>query len=347
VIGRSGSVAAPAGSRLLVREDGSIAGTVGGGALEGEVMADARTAIEAEMPLVREFDFTGDTAGENLQICGGKVTIFTEIIFPTCFERELAEKLLHEINNNRSVALVSEVSESYGSLPPSGHRMAFNRSGILAGSLTGKDLNELVAARAIALFDNPDPLLLTGEESGGQRSFLVDYLHPEPVLVVFGGGHIGRPLAHLGALTGFRVVIVDDRPEFAAPERFPDAEWTFCGDYGEMFDKIGIGPSHYLVSVTRCHTTDRLVIKKAAVSDAAYIGMIGSRRKVSLLWKELQEEGITREQLERVHAPVGISIEAETPAEIAVSIIAQIISCRRGRRPVIHTAKFTLAGAGQ
>ncbi len=346
VLARSGSVPAPAGSRLLVREDGSIAGTVGGGALEGQVTGDARRAIASSTPVIREFDFGGDKTAESLQICGGRISIYTEVIFPCDSERELVGTILREIGAGKSVALATAVMSSYPQTPMVDQRMAFSGEQVLAGSLAGDDLSELVMSNALPLFEGSDPLFLELDDHSGRRSHLkgvlVDFIHPAPVLVVFGGGHIGRPLAKLGALCGFRVVVADDRDEFASPERFPDADQTLSGDYGKIIGQLGIGPRHYLVSVTRCHTTDSQVIEHAAGTLAAYIGMIGSRRKIGMIWRELEGKGIPREQLERVHAPVGVDIDAETPEEIAVSIIAQVIACRRAHRPIIHHEKISL-----
>ncbi len=346
VLARSGSVPAPAGSRLLVREDGTLAGTVGGGALEGQVTLDARDAIARDAPVIRRFDFGGAKTAESLQICGGRITLYTEVVYPTGSERELVESTLREMKKSRSVALATAVMSAYPDTPPAGHRMAFGRQGPIAGGLAEPGWSELVIEKSLPLFDGDDPLFLEVENPvqrcSALKGFLIDFIHPAPVLIVFGGGHIGRPLARLGALCGFRVVVADDRAEFASPERFPDADQTLSGDYGKIIGQLEIGPRHYLVSVTRCHTTDLQVIEHTAGTPAAYIGMIGSRRKTSMIRRELEGKGIAREHLERIHAPVGVDIKAETPEEIAVSIIAQLIAVRRAHRPTIHHEKIFL-----
>ncbi len=345
VLARSGSVPAPAGSRLLVREDGTLAGTVGGGALEGQVTLDAREAVARDAPLIRQFDFGGAKTAESLQICGGRITIYTEVVYPTGPERKLVESTLREMKKNRSVALATAVMSAYPDIPPAGHRMAFGRQGPIAGELLEPELSKLVMAKALPLFGGDDPLFLEVDDPPRRfpalKGFLIDFIHPAPVLIVFGGGHIGRPLARLGTLCGFRVVVADDRAEFASAERFPEAEQTLSGDYGKIIGQLEIGPRHYLVSVTRCHTTDLQVIEHVAGTPAAYIGMIGSRRKTNMIWRELEGKGIAREHLQRVHAPVGVDIKAETPEEIAVSIIAQLIAVRRAVRPTIHHEKIS------
>ena len=346
VIGRSGSVPAPANSKLLVDSAGKIWGTVGGGALEGEVHHQAREAIAAEQPNVKSFDFQSDKLESAVQICGGKITLYTEVIFPTAREKEIFSVALEAVRASRTAALVTAVQSAYSEKPPAGQRLLLGREGVLAGSLARPEWNRKLSERAAGIFGQEDPLYLELAEKQADypdlAGFLIEFIHPAPALVIFGGGHIGVPLCRLGALCGFRVIVVDDRAEYADPARFPEAERTLHSDFEEAFETLEIGPRHYLVSVTRCHTTDRKVIGRAAGLPAAYIGMIGSRRKVKLLWEELERRGVERTALERVHAPVGVEIGAETPEEIAVSIMAQIIQTRRGKKPGINQGSISL-----
>ena len=346
VISRSGSVPAPANSKLLVDSAGKIWGTVGGGALEGEVHHQAREVIAAERPSIKSFDFQSDSLESALQICGGKITLYTEVIFPTAQEIAIYSTALEAIRASRTAALVTAVQTAYSERPPSGPRVLLGREGVLAGSLARPEWNRKLSEKAKEMFGQEDPLYLELAEkpAGCQHlaGFLIELIHPAPALVIFGGGHIGVPLCRLGALCGFRVTVVDDRAEYADPARFPEAERTLHSDFEKVFDSLEIGPRHYLVSVTRCHTTDRQVIGRAAGLPAAYIGMIGSRRKVKLLWEELERRGVERVALERVHAPVGVEIGAETPEEIAVSILAQIIQTRRDKKPGINQGSIRL-----
>ena len=344
VIGRSGSVPAPANAKLLVKEDGTIVGTVGGGALEAEVKGEAQRAISAKRPAVINFDFGAQASQDSIQICGGGISLFIEVIFPSGGEKEFFSKVLQEIHCSHSVALVSAVESSYRDKPPGGHRLLFDELGILAGGLARPEWNERVREAACGLLEQDDPLYLELEDRPEDypelEGFLVEFIHPAPTLVVFGGGHIGRPLCQLGAICGFRVVVVDDRAEFADHERFPEAEHTIHSDYTSVFDSLQVGSNHYLVSVTRSHATDRQVIGQALRYRCAYIGMIGSRRKIKIIWEQLEKNGVDRTLLERVHAPVGVDIRAETPGEIAVSIMAEIIKTRRKRKPEIRKQKI-------
>jgi len=150
-----------------------------------------------------------------------------------------------------------------------------------------------------------------------------------PVLLIFGGGHISFSLARIGKMVDFRVVVVDDRPEFANADRFPEADETIAEEMASVMGRLETGSSSYIVIVTRGHQHDAQVLEWAAATEAAYVGMIGSRKKITTIFSHLKARGITQEQLDRVHAPIGLAIGAETPEEIAVAIMAQIIQVRR------------------
>ncbi|HEX5726487.1 MAG TPA: XdhC family protein, partial [Longimicrobiaceae bacterium] len=155
---------------------------------------------------------------------------------------------------------------------------------------------------------------------------------PPPELVVVGAGHIARPLCRIGALLGYRVTVLDDRPEFATRERFPEAAEVRQADFSDPFRGVRIGPGTHLVLVTRGHKYDfealRDVLRRPGAP--AYVGMVGSRRRTRAALAQLAREGIAPERLRAVHAPVGLDIGAETPEEIAVAIAAELVRVRRG-----------------
>ena len=199
-----------------------------------------------------------------------------------------------------------------------------------AGSLGDPALDARAEAAARAL--------LSGEGRSGPRALeggctlYLEAHHPPPELVIVGAGHIARPLCRLGAMLGFRVRVLDDRPEFATRERFPEAEEVRRADFSDPFRGVPVGPETHLVLVTRGHRYDyealRDVLRRPV--EPAYVGMIGSRRRVRAALEQLSREGIDPERMARVHAPVGLDIGAETPEEIALAIAAEIIRVRRG-----------------
>jgi xanthine dehydrogenase accessory factor len=228
-----GSIPSYQSAKLLVREDGSIIGTVGGGCVEAEVWNAAREVIATEKPRHLSFNLGQDAAYDNGLICGGQLDIFVEPVIP----------------------------------PP--------------------------------------------------RAFL------------FGAGHISKSLSKVAVLAGFATTIIDDRDTFANRDRFPEADEVFAGEYEDIFAKMPIHETSYLIIVTRGHRDDMRVLRMAVATEARYIAMIGSKRKVIGVVNALEQQGMARERLERIHAPMGLEIGAISPEEIAVSVVAEMIAVRR------------------
>jgi xanthine dehydrogenase accessory factor len=224
---------------MLVREDGSTAGTIGGGCVEADVWAAAKEVMEKETPRKLVFHLNNEATYDNGLICGGTVEIFVE------------------------------------------------------------------------------PIL------------------PQPVVYLFGGGHISTAVAKAAQAAGFGVGVVDDREAFANAQRFPMAQEVFTS-YDEAFEKLKPNGSSYLVIVTRGHKEDMRVLAWAVRTQARYVGMIGSRRKVLSVYKALENEGYRREEFERVYAPMGLEIGALSPEEIAVSIVAELVAVRRNAGGAAH-----------
>ena len=231
IIGTEGSTPRETGAKMLVREDGTILGTIGGGCLEGQVIAEAIMVIREEKPRIFHYDLTGKEAAG--MICGGVLDIYIEPIIPT------------------------------------------------------------------------------------------------PAVFIFGGGHISLFVSKISAMAGFQVAVIDDRAEFASTERFPEAQRVIAEKFSQVFPQLQVNRSSYLVIVTRGHAGDQEVLEWALTTEARYIGMIGSKKKIRTVYQNLEAQGTAREKLQRVHAPIGLEIGALTPEEIAVSIVGQMIQVRR------------------
>jgi xanthine dehydrogenase accessory factor len=229
----NGSIPSYESAKMLIREDGSIMGTIGGGCVEADVWTAAREVIETEKPRHLTFSLGQDAAYDNGLICGGQLDIFVEPVTP------------------------------------------------------------------------------------------------EPRAYIFGGGHVSKSISKIANMAGFATVIVDDREAFANKERFPEADETYADEYENVFPKLNITSSAYLVIVTRGHRDDMRVLRWAVGTPARYIAMIGSKRKTISVVKELVKEGIAREAFEKIYAPMGLEIGAETPEEIAISVVAEMIATRR------------------
>jgi xanthine dehydrogenase accessory factor len=185
---------------------------------------------------------------------------------------------------------------------------------------------------ALVKYDlNDDFVQESGLICGGQMEVYIDPIAPVPPLYIVGAGHVGWHLARFAADAGFRIHVVDDREKFANAERFPHAATIEVDDIGAWLHRAELPASAYAVVVTRGHTHDFEALRALAARDLRYIGLIGSRAKVARIFDALQAEGMPIEALARVHAPIGLDIGAITPAEIAVSILAELIAIRHGK----------------
>jgi xanthine dehydrogenase accessory factor len=241
IVHTNGSIPSYESSRMLVREDGSIAGTIGGGCVEADVWAAAKEVMQTESPRKMTFNLNNEANYDNGLICGGMLEVFVE------------------------------------------------------------------------------PIL------------------PQPVLYIFGGGHISIALANAASAAGFVIGIVDDRESFANRERFPMAREIYTS-FDEAFGKIQPGAATYVVIVTRGHKDDMRVLGWAVGTSPRYIGMIGSKRKVLSVYQALEKTGVTPDKFTNVHAPIGLNIGELTPEEIAISITAELIAVRRGATNLSHKA---------
>jgi xanthine dehydrogenase accessory factor len=229
----NGSIPSYESAKMLVRDDGTFAGTIGGGCVEAEVWNAAREAMDDGKPRHLTFNLGQDAAYDNGLICGGQLNVFIEPVAP------------------------------------------------------------------------------------------------QPMALIFGAGHISKSLSRIAAMAGFGTVIVDDRDTFANRERFPEADEIHAAAYEEVFPKLAVNSSSYIVIVTRGHRDDMRVLKWAVDTPARYVAMIGSKRKTIGVIRELEKEGVPRGKFERLHAPMGLDIGAVTPEEIAVSVVAEMIAVRR------------------
>jgi xanthine dehydrogenase accessory factor len=233
IVSVRGSIPSFQTAKLLVREDGSLVGTIGGGCVEAEVWNAAREVMRTEQPRNMSFSLGQDAAYDNGLICGGQLEVFVECITP------------------------------------------------------------------------------------------------QPAALIFGGGHISKSLAKVLDLAGFGVSVIDNRDAFANRERFPEARDVYAEEYEDVFPKLAVNESSYIVIVTRGHRDDMRVLRWAITTPARYIAMIGSKRKTIGVIKELEKEGIPRTAFERVFAPMGFEIGAVSPEEIAISVGAEMIAMRR------------------
>jgi xanthine dehydrogenase accessory factor len=227
-----------------------------------------------------------------------------------------------------------------GSTPrEAGTKMVVYPDGHIVGTIGGGAMEAAVIDQAVeAIAQGASRMVhyeLRDPESGdlgicgGTADVYVDVVASAPTLVVVGAGHVALPVAEIGHMCGFRVVVLDDRPEMASEERFPHATQRIVGDIAESLRAMPVHANTYIVIITRGHAYDEAALRAVIDSPAAYVGMIGSRRKVRTTFDRLLADGIAQTSIQRVHSPIGLNIGAQTPAEIAVSILAEIVMHRR------------------
>jgi len=338
IVSSKGSLPMSKKAKMLVRGDGKIIGTVGGGCLEADVWDEARDVMDAGEASLQKFILTEEHAGENGLNCGGNVEIFTEPLL-----KADAEEMFTEITRIRDARESAVLATRVTSGQSTASKILVRQDGSSMGSLGDPALESAVREVLAEHGRIPEDLLEVlevGADSQGQphRVFL-ESIVPEPSLYLFGGGHVSFAIARIAATVGFRIVIVDDRPMFANKDRFPMADETLILDLDSAFDDLKIDDLSYICAVTRGHQFDKPIVRQAMNTNAAYIGMLGSRRKIALMWKEFEAEGFSQEQLARVHAPIGLDIGADNPEEIAVSVVAELVNQRRSHGKPSHQVK--------
>lgn len=312
VIDRSGSAPRSAGAKMLVRQDGEIEGTVGGGILEAQVRELAGKVLKDHKAAIQGFIFDGKDAASMDAICGGQVDVLIEWI---------------NVENPDTAAVIRGLKSSFEN-----HQKSWLLTLLLPGAVSTShalvredravtgSLPESVSIDSIREIRTPKQKEIEG------KLLIIEPVNNAGSALIFGAGHVSRSLAEFTHAVGFRTVVIDDRPEYASRERFPQADQIVILDsFSELAKKVEMDRDSYIVIVTRGHLNDQDVLEQALKTKAVYIGMIGSRRKCELIFQDLRKKGFTEDDLRRVHAPIGLPIRAETPEEIGVSIAAEMI----------------------
>ena len=256
-------------------------------------------------------------------------------------QAQIAEEVVRAAQGGPAVAVATVIRAPEGAQPAMGDKLLVRADGSWLGSLGA--LEEAVAAdchtamtripreHVQSLFYRGDGRRLRRLEAGpDQFEVMIEVAERPATLLIVGGGHVGNSIATIAGHAGFSLAVLDDREAFANPERFPTADRVICGDFVEELRRFPIDANTYVVLVSRGHKQDELSLREVVNSEAAYVGMIGSLRRVGTVLTHLAREGYGRDALERVHTPIGLDIGAETPEEIAVSIVAELIGVRRG-----------------
>jgi len=307
-----GSLPMARDAKLVVAEHGEYWGTIGGGCTEADVMAQALEAAKRGAPIVVRHTLNADLAGDVGLSCGGTAEFFLE---PVVAELDGLYRAVARAITERIPTLVSTALD-WAAGPAKAARVGDRVVGTdVPGILTG--VEHL-------------PLTPTVDE---QRGLFVEPVPRLPRVIVFGAGHVGNEIARLAARAGFYVVVIDDRREFADPSRLPGVDEVIVENLRTVLGRVRLDADDYVLATTRGHQFDAEIVEATAASSARYVGMLGSARKKAVIWKALESLGVPRAALERVRVPIGERIGADTPAEIAVSVVAELIRVRRLGNP--------------
>ena len=328
LVDSSGSIPMSDRAKMIVEAGGRAHGTIGGGCLEAEIHTVARDVLASGRPQSTDYTMTEKQAGEHGLNCGGTVRIYTERIDPD--SGEIFAEVAASRADRSACVLVTRLGE--------GGRALLHPDGRRQGDLTAVPASRLSSWARTAL-DRERPSLQSAEAA----EFFVEPFTPPPILYVFGGGHVGGQIGRLAKNVGFHVILVDDRPYFANPERHPEVDECVAAEVEAVFSRLPPDDQTYIVAATRGHQHDEIVVEHAIARKVRYIGMLGSERKKMILWQRIEARGGDRGRLDQVCSPVGLDIGADTPEEIAVSVVAELIQVRRSDRRKRWKTKRTAA----
>ena len=327
VVRTKGSTPQKAGSMLLVRQDGTGVGTLGGGCVEGDIWFAAREMLRNHSgPEFKDYFLNEDIAARDGLVCGGTMYFYLEPMWEPDSFLDIGSRLINAYEGGDPVGLATVVNVPEGN-PNLGAKLLLMLDGTVEGTLGSKELDDRAVAVARQVADVGSVESFSTDE--GVEVFIEGFTTP-PTLAVIGGGHVGKATADLANMLGYRVFIVDDRPEFSNPERFPYAEQTVVTQYERWSEDLAINVNTFVVVATRGHRFDDMALESALKTRARYIGLMGSRRKNLMIYRRLLDQGVSLERLKEVHAPIGLDIGGLQPEELAVSIMSEIIMTRRG-----------------
>lgn len=309
IVRRVGSAPRQEGSFMFIGEDLKSFGTIGGGVLEAETLAKAQTVMRTKMPILFHYRMDARSVEEEGMLCGGNVDVLLEPVLPeqiTMYEEVFSSAKKRE----RGIFYVRFLNNSFS-------KSFLKTDGLIFGDPLHEEEIKIIQDYG----DLKAPIILD------EKRILIPILI-KSVLYIFGAGHVSRYLAMFANYVDFSVTVIDESEDFANRENFPEAENLIVSSFEDSFKNLDFTGEEYVVIVTRGHKSDTFCLREVLKRPFAYVGMIGSKRKIQTVFEYLRNEGVPDYLLERVHAPIGIDINSETPQEVAISIVAELIKER-------------------
>lgn len=309
VVNKVGAAPREEGAKMFIGEEGRVAGTIGGGRLEAEVEQNALADIGRKDGNLVSFRMNAREVADDGMLCGGDVDVLLEPVLGT--HRDVYEKLGEYVQKGARAIVVTRFGRGFLQ-----KTLVDRHGGIWGDPMDAAEvakLRDFWNEKRVRMVDN---------------TTVMEPLSALPRLYIFGAGHVSQHLATVARIVDFKITVIDDREEFANPVRFPEADRVIVGDFRKVFDELEFTGSEYVVIVTRGHAHDAVVLEETVQRPTRYMGMIGSKRKVGIIFDHLRDKGVSEDILKSVYAPVGIEINSETPQEIAISIVAEMIKVR-------------------
>ena len=328
VIRTKGSTPQKPGAKLLVRQDGSGIGTLGGGCVEGDIWFAAKQLMQrGGAAEYKEYELNEELAAEDGLVCGGTMYFLIDPVYSPEDYLPYAEEISGAYQGEGSVALATVIKSGDDGISVIGDKLFIRENGEIEGSLGSEDID-------VAAIDKAFELMVHGRNeyvitANGAEYFIEAYTTP-PQLVICGGGHVSRALASLAKPLEFRLFITDDREEFANQNRFPEADIVVNEKPEDALPNLPINPNTFIVVATRGHRYDNTALLAAAKTSAKYVGLMGSKRKTILIYEDLMRGELSLERIREIRSPIGLDIRARTPEEIAISIMSEILMFRLG-----------------
>ncbi|MCB2226016.1 MAG: XdhC family protein [Desulfarculaceae bacterium] len=329
IVEATGSAPRSRGSQFFVYDSGFY-GTIGGGRFEADIIAQARACLSQGRADLAHHRLQGKDVADMEMICGGDVSVYLEPLTAGDQEALAIYRAAASAAARGRRSLLATLVAPGPMDAVGGRKLLLGADGGAVGSLGDNGLVPALGQELERLSGADGPQLWLSPEVPAQR-LLLEPIIERPTVYIFGGGHVSQKLAPLVSMAGFSLVVADDRPEWANRQRFPQAAEIWNDPLDAVLADHELGSEAYVVIVTRGHLYDKEVLGQALRHKAAYVGMIGSRRKREMIYRALAEEGVSSETLAWVHSPIGLDIGAETPEEIAISIIAELVAVRAGK----------------
>jgi xanthine dehydrogenase accessory factor len=336
IVSTLGSTPREVGAKMVITASGEILGTVGGGCGEAEVRREAVQVIRSRKPAMVRVELMDDIESNSPAVCGGILNVFVDPWWQdaettTCLN--LADGLL-KINEEGIAAVAATVLHSENCADIEAGEKCLIRDGVpTTGNIRNKELLDAILRESEVRLRREESRQVTLSLPGtaGKAEVFFDVIPAIRRVIIVGAGHLAIPLVKFAKILGFHITVVDDRVMYANRDRFPDVDEVLVGDMAETLRGIEITPQTYIVLITRGHQFDEPCLREVIHSPAKYIGMIGSKRRIKACFIRFRdEEGIPEELLKRVYAPIGLDLKAESPEEIALSIISEMVKVRRG-----------------